>query len=165
MFLGCIVCRIAKIENSAILSLTLRLRPKKVVNWGEDVVDNELLGRRKSKKCCIFHKQRKFGESSSESEGYSSEGGLSSSGESVPTNPRRSCAQCKAVGTLAATSNVEEHCGGALIAPHGGDAPPSDGGLRGRRTWSRRMQDGGGAEGGEEEMANMFRTAGGAGDR
>jgi hypothetical protein len=27
-----------------------------VVKWGEDVVDNEDLGRKKSKKCCIFHK-------------------------------------------------------------------------------------------------------------
>ncbi len=66
--------------SSTPASTTLRLRPKKVVQWGEDVVDNELLGRKKSKKCCIFHKRRKFGESSSESEGYSS--GCSSGGES-----------------------------------------------------------------------------------
>eukprot|EP00884_Botryococcus_braunii_P017131 jgi/Botrbrau1/4100/Bobra.152_3s0048.1 len=46
--------------------LTLRLVPrrqrKKAVRWAEDVVDNELLGKKKSKKCCIFHKQRAFGD-------------------------------------------------------------------------------------------------------
>jgi hypothetical protein len=67
-------------ENRVIL----RLRSKKVVQWGQDVVDNEFLGRRKSKKCCIFHKRRKFGESSSESEGYSS----SSGGEADTPNRR-----------------------------------------------------------------------------
>ncbi|KAL4540171.1 hypothetical protein Ndes2437B_g01497 [Nannochloris sp. 'desiccata'] len=47
--------------------LRLRLVPKKKkkkkgVAWAEDVVDNELMGKKKSKKCCIFHKQRQFGE-------------------------------------------------------------------------------------------------------
>jgi len=36
------------------------------VTWGEDVIDNENMGKKKSKICCIFHKQRKFDESSSE---------------------------------------------------------------------------------------------------
>ncbi|KAJ9076175.1 Type 1 phosphatases regulator ypi1 [Entomophthora muscae] len=35
------------------------------VRWGDDVIDNEGLGRKKSKVCCIFRKQRQFGESSS----------------------------------------------------------------------------------------------------
>lgn len=57
-------------------TLTLRLRSKKSVNWGVDVVDNEDMGKRKSNKCCIFHKRKKFGESSSESEsGDDSPGG------------------------------------------------------------------------------------------
>ncbi|KAL6780445.1 FAP255 [Auxenochlorella protothecoides x Auxenochlorella symbiontica] len=44
-------------------------KPKKGVQWAEDVVDNETLNRRKSKKCCIFHKQKQFGEwSDSDSE-------------------------------------------------------------------------------------------------
>lgn len=37
------------------------------VMWGEDVVDNEGCGKKKSKVCCIFRKQRRFDESSSES--------------------------------------------------------------------------------------------------
>lgn len=35
---------------------------KQGVQWAENVVDNELLGKKKSKKCCIFHKQRMFGD-------------------------------------------------------------------------------------------------------
>eukprot|EP00887_Chlorella_sp_A99_P007687 scaffold20.g7687.t1 len=47
--------------------LVLRLAPrkkqkKKGVKWAEGVVDNEHMNKRKSKKCCIFHKQRTFGD-------------------------------------------------------------------------------------------------------
>jgi protein phosphatase 1 regulatory subunit 11 len=34
------------------------------------VVDNEGMGRKSSKRCCIFHKQRAFGESSTDSSDY-----------------------------------------------------------------------------------------------
>mmetsp|Transcript_45139 Transcript_45139/g.68045 ORF Transcript_45139/g.68045 Transcript_45139/m.68045 type:complete len:104 (-) Transcript_45139:705-1016(-) len=36
----------------------------------ESVVDNEGLGRKSSKRCCIFHKQRPFGESSTDSSDF-----------------------------------------------------------------------------------------------
>nr|XP_054770086.1 E3 ubiquitin-protein ligase PPP1R11-like [Lytechinus pictus] len=55
-------------------SVTLKLRkPKsdKKVNWKTGVVDNEHMGRKKSKCCCIYNKPRMFGESSSSSEGES----------------------------------------------------------------------------------------------
>ncbi|KAK9837945.1 hypothetical protein WJX74_008227 [Apatococcus lobatus] len=46
--------------------LTLRLKPRprsrKAVKWAEDVVDNEEMNKKKSKKCCIFHAQQKFGQ-------------------------------------------------------------------------------------------------------
>ncbi|DBA03443.1 TPA: hypothetical protein N0F65_002851 [Lagenidium giganteum] len=45
----------------------VRLQPRAHVTFAESVVDNEHLGRKKSNKCCIFHKKREFGESSSES--------------------------------------------------------------------------------------------------
>jgi len=49
---------------------TLRLRGGPIQNrrvtWGEDVIDNEDMGRKKSKVCCIFRPARPFGESSSE---------------------------------------------------------------------------------------------------
>ncbi|XP_071980705.1 E3 ubiquitin-protein ligase PPP1R11 [Engystomops pustulosus] len=52
-------------------SLTIKLRkrkPDKKVEWTCDTVDNENLGRRSSKCCCIYEKPRAFGESSTESE-------------------------------------------------------------------------------------------------
>lgn len=45
----------------------IELQPRPHVSFDERVVDNENLGRKRSKKCCIFHKKREFGESSSES--------------------------------------------------------------------------------------------------
>ncbi|KAG1835124.1 phosphatase inhibitor-domain-containing protein [Suillus variegatus] len=50
---------------------TLRLRgePRKTrqrVAWDEDVIDNEGCGKKKSKICCIYHKPRRFDESSEE---------------------------------------------------------------------------------------------------
>ncbi|KAJ1941204.1 Type 1 phosphatases regulator ypi1 [Linderina pennispora] len=47
------------------------------VQWTDDTVDNEHMGKKKSKVCCIFRKQRQFGESDSES----------SSGESDDDGP------------------------------------------------------------------------------
>ena len=48
----------------------------------EGTVNNEGLGRKSSKRCCIFHKQRPFGESSTDSSDYDSDesGSSSSSG-------------------------------------------------------------------------------------
>ncbi|KAF8423277.1 type 1 phosphatases regulator YPI1 [Tirmania nivea] len=50
---------------------TLRLRGGPIhsrrVTWSEEVVDNEGLGRKKSKVCCIFKRNQEFGESSDES--------------------------------------------------------------------------------------------------
>jgi protein phosphatase 1 regulatory subunit 11 len=47
-------------------AVTLRLVPrrkKKSVKWAEDVAEiNENSGKRKSKKCCIFHRRRQFGD-------------------------------------------------------------------------------------------------------
>lgn len=37
------------------------------IQWAEGTVDNEGLGRKKSKVCCIYHKERAVGESSDES--------------------------------------------------------------------------------------------------
>lgn len=47
--------------------LRLSLVPRPTVRWDENVQDNEGLGRKSSKRCCIFHKQRDFGESSTDS--------------------------------------------------------------------------------------------------
>ncbi|KAK8107664.1 uncharacterized protein PG998_009677 [Apiospora kogelbergensis] len=42
------------------------------VQWAEGTVDNEGLGRKSSKVCCIYHKPRAVGESSSEDDSSSS---------------------------------------------------------------------------------------------
>lgn len=50
--------------------VTLTLKPRKdkrSVKWQENVVDNEDLEKKTSKKCCIYHKKKAFGESSTES--------------------------------------------------------------------------------------------------
>ena len=81
-------------ENSTneedILPLTLRARPQ--VTWDQNVIDNEGLGRKSSKRCCIFHKQREFGESSTDSsdDNHSDDSGSSSSsGGGFPSERRR----------------------------------------------------------------------------
>ena len=44
----------------------------------DGVLDNEGLGRKSSKRCCIFHKQRAFDESSTDTSDYDSDGSMSS---------------------------------------------------------------------------------------
>jgi protein phosphatase 1 regulatory subunit 11 len=60
-------------SQDEVLTLTLRARPS--VTWDNEVVDNEGMGRKSSKRCCIFHKQRPFGESSTDSSDYESDHG------------------------------------------------------------------------------------------
>lgn len=55
-------------EPLEVLRLTLVDRPN--VHWDESVVNNEGMGRKSSKRCCIFHKQKPFGESSTDSSDY-----------------------------------------------------------------------------------------------
>lgn len=59
-------------EPQQVLRLTLVDRP--TVTWDENVVDNEGMGRKSSKRCCIFHKEKAFGESSTDSSDYDSDG-------------------------------------------------------------------------------------------
>lgn len=62
-------------------SLTIKLRKRKTekkVEWSSDTVDNEHLGRRSSKCCCVYEKPKQFGESSSESEGEDDDEGCGS---------------------------------------------------------------------------------------
>ena len=75
-------------NNDEILRLTLVSRP--TVRWDEGVQDNEGLGRKSSKRCCIFHKQRDFGESSTDSsadENASDESGAESDGNDGEKKP------------------------------------------------------------------------------
>ncbi|KAI0351764.1 hypothetical protein OH77DRAFT_1364511, partial [Trametes cingulata] len=55
-------------ESSAVGTLRLRGAPRnrQRVVWREDVVDNEGAGKKKSKICCIYHRPKRFDESSSD---------------------------------------------------------------------------------------------------
>ncbi|KIK95933.1 hypothetical protein PAXRUDRAFT_826531 [Paxillus rubicundulus Ve08.2h10] len=90
-------------ESTTVGALRLRgtqRRTRQRVAWDEDVVDNEGCGRKKSKICCIYHKPRRFDESSSESDsdsdsdssdscGHGSERARPTRGHRRPTNGHR----------------------------------------------------------------------------
>jgi protein phosphatase 1 regulatory subunit 11 len=61
-----------------------RTSPRRRIQWAEDVIDNEGLGRKSSKVCCIYHKTREFGESSSEEESSSDESSDDAGGSDSP---------------------------------------------------------------------------------
>ena len=54
-------------QTIEIVVLRIRGQPKRVT-WHESVIDNEHMNKRKSNKCCIFHRQHAFSESESEDE-------------------------------------------------------------------------------------------------
>mmetsp|Transcript_499 Transcript_499/g.589 ORF Transcript_499/g.589 Transcript_499/m.589 type:complete len:160 (-) Transcript_499:193-672(-) len=80
-------------DQEEVMPLTLRERP--TVTWDEGVLDNEGLGRKSSKRCCIFHKQRSFGESSTDSSDDDHDddsvdsGSSSSSGGGFPSDGKK----------------------------------------------------------------------------
>eukprot|EP00892_Ulva_mutabilis_P000605 jgi/Ulvmu1/10545/UM064_0083.1 len=50
-------------ESVGVMHLALApKRRKKTIKWSDDTVDNEDLGKKKSKKCCVFHARRQFGD-------------------------------------------------------------------------------------------------------
>lgn len=60
---------ISATESGAAAAPTLMLtglRDRPGISWTQDTIDNEHLGRRSSKRCCIFHKVKRFGESDSD---------------------------------------------------------------------------------------------------
>jgi len=60
---------ISSSESRPADSTTIRLKKKKKkVVWRQGTVDNEGMGKKTSKCCCIYQKPHKFGESSSDSE-------------------------------------------------------------------------------------------------
>jgi len=59
--------------DSGVLRLRGGPRSQPRVQWDEDVIDNEGCNKKKSKICCIYHKSRKFDESSDESSESDSE--------------------------------------------------------------------------------------------
>lgn len=78
-------------EEAGSLNLVGGGRSRPRVVWSEDVVDNEGTGRKSSKICCIYHKPRKFDESSSEESSDSDSGSDSDCNHNHPHThgPRR----------------------------------------------------------------------------
>ena len=73
--------------SDQVLRLTLRNHPG--VRWDESVVDNEGMGRKSSKRCCIFHKQRAFDESSTDSSDEEDDDGAKSTGRRRIARPKK----------------------------------------------------------------------------
>jgi len=70
-------------------TLVLRAEPaeERHIQWAEDVVDNEGMGRKSSKVCCIYHKPRTVDESSDDSSDSSSSDSDSDSGDDGGARP------------------------------------------------------------------------------
>ncbi|KAF8929004.1 Type 1 phosphatases regulator ypi1 [Dissophora ornata] len=69
-----------------VLELTGETSAGRRVQWDDDVVDNEHMGKKKSKICCIFKKQKEFGESSDESSSDSDSGSSGSESDGGPVS-------------------------------------------------------------------------------
>ncbi|KAI7817336.1 phosphatase inhibitor-domain-containing protein [Gamsiella multidivaricata] len=78
-------------HDTGVLELTGESSSGRRVQWDDDVVDNEHMGKKKSKICCIFKKQKEFGESSDESssDSDSDSSGSESDGGPVSSNPSK----------------------------------------------------------------------------
>ncbi|XPS77654.1 Type 1 phosphatases regulator ypi1 [Ascochyta lentis] len=68
--------------SSGVLRLRAAPEERRHIQWAEDVVDNEGMGKKSSKVCCIYHAPREAGESSDESSDSSS----SDDSDSEPDN-------------------------------------------------------------------------------
>ncbi|KAF2642421.1 hypothetical protein P280DRAFT_547903 [Massarina eburnea CBS 473.64] len=69
--------------NSGTLRLRAEPTEERHIQWAEDVIDNEGMGKKSSKVCCIYHAPREVGESSDES---SSDSSSSDDDDSEPDN-------------------------------------------------------------------------------
>ncbi|ORY94991.1 phosphatase inhibitor-domain-containing protein [Syncephalastrum racemosum] len=83
-------------EDVGILRLRgdMNVRRPRAIRWDDNVVDNEHMGKKKSKICCIYHKPRAVGESSSE-EDSDSDSSSSSSSDSDSSSDERKHRHCQ----------------------------------------------------------------------
>jgi len=73
-----------------VLALRGGPRSRQRVAWTEDVIDNEGMGKKKSKICCIYHKPKRFDESS-DSDSSSSDDGSDSECDHEHHHHRHQC--------------------------------------------------------------------------
>ncbi|KAH8730063.1 phosphatase inhibitor-domain-containing protein [Phaeosphaeriaceae sp. PMI808] len=69
---------------SGVLRLRAEPAERRHIQWAEDVIDNEGMGKKSSKVCCIYHKPRAAGESSEEDS--SGDSSSESESDSEPDN-------------------------------------------------------------------------------
>merc|ERR1712050_445313 len=70
-------------------------QPRRGIRWTEDTVDNEHLGRKSSKKCCIFHKPKADPRDSTSEESDSSDEDVNAY-ERLPKHQKRAMKKKKA---------------------------------------------------------------------
>ncbi|KAK6453956.1 type 1 phosphatases regulator YPI1 [Scheffersomyces xylosifermentans] len=77
-------------DDGATQEKTKKKKKKKAkVQWTEDVIDNEDMGKKKTKICCIFHPQRNFDEGTDSDHSHSSSSDESDqSGDEGGTNDK-----------------------------------------------------------------------------
>ncbi|KAJ2846374.1 Type 1 phosphatases regulator ypi1 [Coemansia brasiliensis] len=63
--------------------------PRPRVQWTSDTVDNEHMGKKKSKVCCIYHRQRRFDESDSSCDSASCDSDSDGPNDYERMRPRR----------------------------------------------------------------------------
>jgi len=79
------------------------------VAWNEDVVDNEGCGKKKSKICCIYHRPRRFDESSSSESESDSDSSCGHSHHHPHAGPSSSSDRPQSERDAAAAEVVREH--------------------------------------------------------
>ncbi|KAK4520722.1 uncharacterized protein ATC70_006601 [Mucor velutinosus] len=69
-------------EHVGVLRLRgdMNARRRRVIQWDENVIDNEHMNKKKTKICCIYHKPHSIGESSESESDSSSDSSSSSNG-------------------------------------------------------------------------------------
>lgn len=99
------------------------------VRWRTDTVDNEFLGRKSSKICCIYHKPKGYDESSSESESDSSASSFDDASEPANGDGEATGAQNRNGETSRhrrRKSRRAHHCEHGDGHHHEHDQPPGD---------------------------------------
>ncbi|GAA5981559.1 hypothetical protein JCM11641_004097 [Rhodosporidiobolus odoratus] len=79
------------------------------VQWTDETVDNEGLGRKKSKICCIYHKPKPFDESSDESSGSDSSASDNSDSSAGSLDSRGSAADRRRLRRVNRRSRLHHH--------------------------------------------------------
>ncbi|KAI4106200.1 MAG: hypothetical protein L6R37_002287 [Teloschistes peruensis] len=121
---------------------TATARPR--IRWAEDVVDNEGLGRKRSKVCCIYHPPGEIGESSSSD----SSGSSSSSNDSDFSNDDGGARMTNSQRGKRRKDNGHQHNEEGCAEDHG-----AEGGVPSR---ARRRNGGRGSGGGGNGGGNAY---------